>query len=82
MKKNFWKKKSHNAKKSERGTLWDFQPILLQNSKKIEEGTLWGKKFWKKSLTMPKKTERGTIWSRPVWYVARENRKNLFGSVR
>ena len=23
----------------------------------------------------------GTLWSRPVWYVTRKNRKNLFGSL-
>ena len=28
------------------------------------------------------KNEGGTLWSRPVWYLTRENRKNLFGSVR
>ena len=29
-----------------------------------------------------KKLKGGTLWSRPVWYVTRENMKNLFGSVR
>ena len=64
------------------GTLWDFSTsILTQNSKKIEGGP-FGEKFSEKSLAVPKKIERGTIWSRPVWYVTRKNRKNLFGSVR
>ena len=35
-----------------------------------------------KKVSVPKKIERGTLWSRPVWYVTRENRKNVFGSVR
>ena len=26
---------------------------------------------------MPKNFKRGTLWSRPVWYVTRENRKNV-----
>ena len=67
-------------KKTERGTLWDFSTsILSQNSKKIEKGTLWGKLFSEERLVVPKKIERG---SRTVWYVTRENRKNLFGSLR
>ena len=33
---------SHSAKKSERGSLWDFQTsIMFQKIKKIEGGTLW-----------------------------------------
>ena len=38
--------------------------------------------FREKSLAVPKKMKGGSIWSRPVWYVTRENMKNLFGSVR
>ena len=45
------------------------------------QGDPLGKKS-KKSLAVPKKMKGGTLWSRPVWYVTRENRKNLFGSVR
>ena len=76
--KNFTKKISQCRKKLKGGTLWDFSTsILSQNSKKIEEGTLW-EFFFRKSLTVSNKSERG---SRPVWYVTRENRKNLFGSV-
>ena len=81
--KKLLEKKSHKAEKQKGGTIWGFSTsILLQNSQKIEGGTLCGKKFPKKSLAVPKKVERVTLWSRPVWYVTRENRKNLFGSIR
>ena len=72
-------------KKIEGGTLWGkfvFRKKSLAVPKKVERKTLWGEKFPKKSLAVPKKIERGTLWFRPVWYVTRENRKNLFGSVR
>ena len=70
-------------KKLKGGTLWDVPTsILSQNSKKIEGWALWGKNFPEKKSHNAEKTERGTLWSRPVWYVTRENRKNLFGSVR
>ena len=47
MKKKFWKK-SLNAEKTERGTLWHFPTsILSQNSKKIKGDPL-GKKFSEK----------------------------------
>ena len=78
-------KKSHSAeKKTGRGTLWDFPTSSLsQNSKKIEGGNPLGKTiFRKKSLAGPKKMEGGTLWSPQVWSGTRENRKNLFGSVR
>ena len=80
---NFRKQISHCRKKTEMGTLWDFPTtILSQNSKKIEGGP-FGENFFPEKITQcRKKTERGTLWSRPVWYVTRENRKNLFGSVR
>ena len=55
---------------------------FVAKQQKIEGGTLWGKKIRKKSLAVPKKMEGGTLWSRRVWYVTRENRKNLFGSIR
>ena len=68
--------KSHNAKKTERGTLWDLSTsILSQSSKKIEGGTLCGKfqSFSpKKSHSVEKKLKGGTVWSRPVLYVTRE----------
>ena len=77
-------KKSHNAeKKLKGGTLWDFSTsIMSQNSQKIEGGPFGEKNFPKKSRSAEKKLKGGTLWSRPVWYVTRENRKNLFGSVR
>ena len=37
-----------------------------------------GKIFFRKKVSVPKKLKGGTLWSRPVWYVTRENRKNLF----
>ena len=78
-------KKSQNAEKILKGgTLWEFSTsILSQNIKKMQGGTLWGKFFFrKKSLAVPKKMKGGSLWSRPVWYVTRKNRKNLFVSVR
>ena len=33
-----------------------------------------------KKSAVPKKMKGGSFWSRPVWYVMRKNRKNLFGS--
>ena len=77
-------KKSHNAeKKLKGGTLWDFSTsILSQNIKKNAGGPFGEFFFRKKSLAVPKKMKGGSLWSRPVWYVTRKNRKNLFGSVR
>ena len=73
--KKFRKKISQCRKKLKGGTLWDFSTsILSQNSKKIEEGTLWEKNS-EKSLAVPKKIECEKN-------VTRENKKNLFGSVR
>ena len=76
--------KSHNAEKLKGGTLWDFSTsILSQNIKKMQGGPFGEKLFFeKKSIAVPKKMKGGTLWSRPVWYVTRKNRKNLFGSVR
>ena len=49
-------KKYHNAKKTERGTLWDFSTsILSQNSKKLKEDPLRKKNFPKISLAVLKK---------------------------
>ena len=82
--KNFYfRENSHNAEKL-KGTLWDFPTsILSQNDKKIEGGPFGGKFFFRKKVSQcRKKLKGGTLWSRPVWYVTRENRKNLFGSVR
>ena len=70
-------------KKLKRGTLWDFSTsILSQNIKKNAGGPFGEKIFSKTKSRSAKKNERGEFWSRPVWYVTRKNRKNLFGSVR
>ena len=71
-------------KKTERGTLWDFSTsILPQNIKKMQgDGPFGVNFFFEKKSRSAEKNERGTLWSRPVWYVTRKNRKNLFGSVR
>ena len=69
-------------KKTERGDPLGFFNIhSVAKHQKNAGGTLWGKFFFgKKSLAVPKKNE--SLWSRPVWFVTRKNRKNLFGSVR
>ena len=70
-------------KKTERGTLWDFSTFILSQNIKKTHGDPLGKNFFrKKSLAVPKKMKGGSLWSRPVWYVTRKIRKNLFGSVR
>ena len=71
-------------KKTERvDPLGVFNIHFVAKHQKIEGGTLWGKIFFpEKKSRSAEKTERGTLWSRSVWYVTRENRKNLFGSVR
>ena len=59
VKKNF-EKKSHNAEKTERGTLWDFSTsVLSENSKKLKGGPFGENCFFfsKKSLTEPKSTQ-------------------------
>ena len=70
-------------KKTERGDPLGFSNIHSDaKQQKTEGGTLWGKCFRKKDSQCRKKLKGGTLWSRPVWYVTRKNRKNLFGSVR
>ena len=70
-------------KKTERGDPLGFSNIhSVAKQQKIEGGPFGEKSFRKKSLAVPKKIGRGTLWSHRVWYVTRENRKNLFGSVR
>ena len=72
-------------KKTERGDPLGFSNIhsVAKQQKKIEGGPCGQKKFpEKKSRSAEKKLEEGTLLSRRVWYVTRENRKNLFGSVR
>ena len=80
----FFRKKSLTMPKKLKGwTLWGFSTsILSQNIKQLKGGP-FGKHFFpEKKSHNAEKTEWGTLWSRPVWYVTRENRKNLFGSVR
>ena len=58
-------------------------PFCRKTAKKLKGGTLWRKKnSGKKVSQCRKKLEGGTLWSPRVWYGTRENRKNLFGSVR
>ena len=69
-------------KKTERGDPLGFFNIHSVAKHQKNAGGPFGEFFFrKKSLAVPKKNER-TLWSRPVWYVTRQNRKNLFGSVR
>ena len=76
-------KKSHNAKKTERGDPLGFFNIhSVAKHQKQCRGALWGNFFRKKCLAVPEKMKGGTLLSRPVWYVTRKNRKNLFGSVQ
>ena len=77
-------KKSHSAEKTERGDPLGFSNIHSDaKQQKIEGETLWGKKFSEKKVSQcRKKLKGGTLWSRPVWYVTRKNRENLFGSIR
>ena len=73
---------SQNIKKLKGRKIFVFGKNLTV-PKKLKGGTLWGKIFFpKKSLAVPKKKKGGSFWSRPVWYVTRKSRKNLFGSVR
>ena len=62
VKKKF-RKKSHTAEKTERGTLWDFSTsVSVAKPQTIEGGTLWGTFFsQKRSLTRPKKLKGGTL---------------------
>ena len=74
---------SQCRKKTERGDPLGFFNIhsVAKHQKKFRGDPL-GKFFFEKSLAVPKKMKGGSLWSRPVWYVTRKNRKNLFGSVR
>ena len=75
-------KKSHNAEKTERvDPLGVFNIHFVAKHQKIEGGP-FGEKNSEKKVSQCRKKLKGGLWSRPVWYVTRENRKNLFGSVR
>ena len=71
-------------KKTERGTFVVFQyPFGRKTSKKCRGDPLGKILFFEKKVSQcRKKMKGGSLWSRPVWYVTRKNRKNLFGSVR
>ena len=65
-------------KKLKGGTFGIFQhPFWRKTAKKLKEAP-----FGEKVLQCRKKLKGGPFWSRPVWYVTRKNRINLFGSVR
>ena len=58
--KTTFRKKSHNAEKTERGDPLGFFNIhSVAKHQKNAGGTLWEKNFSKKSLAVPKKNERG-----------------------
>ena len=84
--KNFYfrEKNLTMPKKTERGDPLGFFNIhSVAKHQKNARGTLWGKKLFRKKMShSAKKMKGGTLWSRPVWYVTRKNKKNLFGSVR
>ena len=70
-------------KKTERvDPLGVFNMHFVAKHQKIEGGPFGENFFSGKKSHNAEKTERGTLWYRPVWYVTRENRKNLFGSAR
>ena len=83
--KNFhFREKISQCRKTERvDPLGFFNIHSVAKHQKRCRGDPLGKIFFrKKSLAVPKKMKGGSLWSRPVWYVTRKNRKNLFGSVR
>ena len=76
-------KKSQCRKKLKGGPLGFFNIHSVAKHQKKCRGDPLGKKFFEKKSRSAEKNEGGrTLWSRPVWYVTRKNRKNLFGSVR
>ena len=79
---HFWEKISQCREKTERGDPLGFFNMhsVAKHEKKLKKTKIFI--FRKKSLAVPKKMKGGSLWSRPVWYVTRKNRKNLFGSVR
>ena len=70
-------------KKTERGDPLGFFNIHSVAKYQKKAGGPFGEKFFfRKKSHSAEKNERGSLWSRPVWFVTRKNRKNLFGSVR
>ena len=67
--------------RAERGDPFGFLTSIFATHLKLKGvPTPWGI-FFEKSLIMPKKLKWGTLQSRPVMYVTRGKRKNLFGPV-
>ena len=67
-------KKSHNAKKTERGEppFEIFQHPFCRKTQKKLKSDLFGKIFSEEVSKCRNKTERETLWSRPVLYVMQE----------
>ena len=84
LKKFFFGKKSHSAEKNWKEEPFGiFQhPFCRKTSKKCRGDPLRKKSSEKNVSQCRKKLKGGTLCSRPVWYVTRKSRKNLFGSVR
>ena len=78
--KNF-RKKSHNAEKLKGGPFGVFLHLFGCKTSKNWRGKIL---FSEKKSRSAEKNWKGPFGPavRPVWYVPRENRKNLFGSVR
>ena len=67
-------------KKQKGGPFGIFQHLFCRKTaNKLKGGPFGENVFPKKKSRSAEKNEKG---SRSVWYVTRENRKNLFGSVR
>ena len=56
--KKIFEKKSHNAEKTERGTLWDFSTSVL-SEKKIEGGPFGENFFFEKKVSQSRKYSKG-----------------------
>ena len=76
--------KVSQCRKTEReDPLGFFNIHAVAKHQKIQGDHLWENFFFGKKVSQcRKKMKGGTLWSRPVWYITRKNRKNLFGSVR
>ena len=79
-----WRAKVSQCRKTERGDPLGSSNIhSVAKQPKNWRGDPLGKKISGKKVSQcRKKLEGGTLWSPRVWYGTRENRKNLFGSVR
>ena len=82
-KKHIFRKKSNNAEKTKRGTLWDFSTsIVSQNIKKLKEGPL-GKTFFSKKVSQCRKKLKGGPLVSPgiVCYAEKEEKPFWFSSL-